>query len=95
MFQFDYAGADRQIAKLEEEAENLRALAKQIKTRNEALELEWDGNASEAYLSRAEAFSERVNQAQKIIEDCITEFQQAVARIRATEAENEEAAKSL
>ena len=95
MFQFDYAGADRQIAKLEEEAENLQALAKQIKTRNESLELEWDGNASEAYLSRAEAFGERVNQAQKTIEDCIAEFQRAVARIRATEAENEEAAKSL
>lgn len=95
MFQFDYAGADRQIAKLEEEAENLRALAEQIRTRNEALELEWDGNASEAYLGKAEAFSDRVNQAQRIIEDCIVEFQKAVARIRATEAENEETAKSL
>lgn len=95
MFQFDYAGADRQIAKLEEEAENLRALAEQIRTRNEALELEWDGNASEVYLSKAEAFSDRVNQAQRIIEDCIAEFQKAVARIRATEAENEETAKSL
>ena len=95
MFQFDYAGADRQIAKLEEEAENLRALAEQIRTRNEALELEWDGNASEVYLSKAEAFSDRVNPAQRIIEDCIVEFQKAVARIRATEAENEETAKSL
>lgn len=95
MFQFDYAGAYRQLAKLSEEAENLRALAEQLQGRNEDLSFQWEGSASAAYLNKADQLADSVTQAQLILEQCIAGLERAIERIRRTEEENEAKAQSL